>query len=467
MSSLPLRPVLFVCAVAALVALVSPLAAQAPAFQPDGHPDPDFPMPAELDLDYALAFALDNNFGIRAAQERIRQQDGVVLEITAQRIPTVTGAGQFTRNDPTLSGASFGGSDRGWNFSVTARQIVYAGGGVTAGIRAQHAALEAAELALRAVIHDALLDVRTRFYTVLLTRETIKVREQNTELLARQLQDVKNRYAAGTVSNFEVLRAEVSLANAQPPLITARNNYRLAIEELRRALGYTGTPTENPGQVPVFNGELGFAPTSFDLASALASARAHRPELLRLDQLETVAEENVKVRQAFRYPTLAIFGAYAGRKSPASIAFSDTLYGWTAGVDLSWSIFDGRATTGRVAQARSLLAQATLSAAEARLIVDVDVRRSISTLQQSVELAEASQKVVAQAEEALRLAEARFGAGTATQLDVLTSQVELTTARLNQLQAYYSYNVAVANVRRDMGLADELKPAGAPPAPAK
>ena len=116
-------------------------------------------------------------------------------------------------------------------------------------------------------------------------------------------------------------------------------------------------------------------------------------------------------------------------------------------------------------QARSLVEQAKLSVAEAQLGVDVEVRRSISTYQQATELAEASKKVVEQAEEAVRLANARFAAGTATQLDVLTSQVDLTTARLNQLQAYYSYNVAVATVRRAMGLTDELTPTGELPWP--
>ena len=87
-------------------------------------------------------------------------------------------------------------------------------------------------------------------------------------------------------------------------------------------------------------------------------------------------------------------------------------------------------------------------------------RRAISSFQQSTELAEASKKVVEQAEEAVRLANARYSAGTATQLDVLTSQVDLTTARLNQLQAYYSYNVSVASVRNAMGLADEASPKG-------
>jgi outer membrane protein TolC len=86
----------------------------------------------------------------------------------------------------------------------------------------------------------------------------------------------------------------------------------------------------------------------------------------------------------------------------------------------------------------------------------VEVRRAHSDWQQATELAEASARVVEQATEAVRLADARYNAGTGTQLDVLTAQVELTTARNNQLQAYYGYNVAVAALRKAMGQADEF-----------
>src|SRR6185295_12267563 len=75
-----------------------------------------------------------------------------------------------------------------------------------ASVSSQKLALDAADLELQAVVNDALFDVRVRFYTVLVNREKIKVQEQNVELLKRQLQDVKNRFDAGTVSNFEVLR---------------------------------------------------------------------------------------------------------------------------------------------------------------------------------------------------------------------------------------------------------------------
>lgn len=436
----------------ALVLAVVPAAAQLN----DGKPDPDFDVPARLDLDYALAFALDNNFAIRQAKERIRQQEGILLEVRAAQIPNVSATGAYQRN---ADATSTNGRDHAWSFDITARQVLFAGGGVTANVRSQKLALEAAALALRSVINDALLDVRVRFYSVLVNREKIKVQEKNIELLQRQLQDVKNRYEAGTVSNFEVLRAEVALANAQPSLITARNDFRLAIEELRRSLGFTTATEPNITRVPEFLGSLEFKPASFDLRSALATAREQRPDLQRLAKLVDAAEQGVVASRSGYFPRVSAFGSYDWRRAPAS-SNKASLDGWTVGVQSTWDIFDGRATAGQVAQARSFLEQTKLSFAEAQLTADVAVRRAISAFQQASELAEASKKVVEQAEEAVRLADARYAAGTATQLDVLTSQVELTTARLNQLQAYYSYNVAVATVRNAMGLPDEAYPAG-------
>ena len=63
-------------------------------------------------------------------------------------------------------------------------------------------------------------------------------------------------------------------------------------------------------------------------------------------------------------------------------------------------------------------------------------------------------------EEALRLANVRYNAGTATQLDVLTSQVALTEARLNQLLSYYGYNVALATMKPGMELSEAMARAG-------
>ncbi|MES2693482.1 MAG: TolC family protein [Verrucomicrobiota bacterium] len=417
-------------------------------------PAPQQPVPDTLDIKTAIGFALQNNFAIRQARERIKQQEGIVVEVSSRSLPNVGADAAYQRNDNDIS-SSFPASDQAWQINLTASQVLYAGGGVRSAIKSTKLARDAAVLDLQAVINDSLLQVRVAFYAVLLTREQIKVQESNLDLLQQQLKTATDRYEAGTVSSFEKLRADVAVANAKVPLITARNDYRLAIESLRQALGFTTNTTDSMRKVPEFVGTLAFTPQTFDLQSAFEAARAKRPDLERIAKLADSREEAVTTARSTYYPAVSAFGGWTLRKG-ATNNFGDSANGWLAGVQAQWDIFDGRATQGRVTQAKSLLEQTKLSLTEAQLAVEVEVRRAHSQWQQATELAEASQRVVEQATEAVRLANARYSAGTSTQLDVLSAQVDLTTARNNQIQAFYSYNVAVAALRKAMGEADEF-----------
>jgi outer membrane protein len=416
-------------------------------------PAPQLPVPDQLDLKAAVAFALENNFAIRQARERIRQQEGVVIEVSARVIPTVAASAAYQLNDKALS-STFPASDQAWQISLTASQIIYAGGGVRSAVKGSQLVREAALLDLQASINDALLGARTAFYGVLLAREKIKVQESNLELLQEQLKTTTDRFDAGTVSSFEKLRAEVAVANAKAPLITARNDYRLAIEALRQALGFTTNNGESLRKIPDFIGALDYTPVQFDLQAAFDAAHTNRPDLQRLAKLTAAGEESVTSARSGSLPTVSVFGGYEARGVTNSLGNSSN--GLLGGIQSQWNIFDGRATAGRVSQAKSLVEQSRLGEIEAQLAAEVEVRRAFSLWQEATELADASQKVVEQATEAVRLANARYSAGTSTQLDVLQAQVDLTTARTNQIQAYYGYNVAVASLRKAMGQADEF-----------
>jgi outer membrane protein len=419
-------------------------------------PAAEQPVPDTLDLRNAIAYAVENNFTIRQARERIKEQEGVEIQVQARQIPNVSAAGSYTGNSSEISTYTPPDNDRAWSIALQARQVLYAGGGVVASVRAARLTREAAVLELQGIINEQLLAVRTQFYTVLLGREKIKVQEENVHLLEQQLKDAQSRLSAGTVSNFELLRAQVALANGQPPLIQARNDYRIAIEQLRQVLGLVTSYGPNVTKVPEFAGSLEVGPqANYQLADALAAAHANRPELQRLSRLESAGEQNVKANRAGYIPEVDLVGSYNWTRGLTSAGWNGRRDGWIGGLQAQWNIFDGRATAGRVIQARSQLEQTRLSLAEATLAVEVEVRRAYSSLIEAWELVEASNKVVEQAQEALRLANVRYSAGTATQLDVLTSQVALTQARLNQWQAYYGYNVALAGMRQAVGQADE------------
>src|SRR4051812_20192115 len=100
------------------------LAAVAASLQ--AQPAPQQPVPETLDLKTAISFALQNNFAIRQARERIRQQEGVVIEVSSREIPNVAANGSYQRNDTALS-QSFPPSDRTWQINLTASQVLYAG----------------------------------------------------------------------------------------------------------------------------------------------------------------------------------------------------------------------------------------------------------------------------------------------------------------------------------------------------
>ena len=104
----------------ALALGLAPLSAQ---------PSPQFPVPPQLDLKGSLGFAIENNFAIRQAKERIRQQGGVVVEVSARQIPTVAANATYQQNDREISSA-FPASDRAWAINLTASQVLYAGGGI-------------------------------------------------------------------------------------------------------------------------------------------------------------------------------------------------------------------------------------------------------------------------------------------------------------------------------------------------
>ncbi len=408
----------------------------------------DAPLPSPLDLRGALGYALGHNYAILQAREAIRAQEGVIVQVTSQRIPNVGAQGQWSRNEASIS-TFYPPVTSLWSVELKGTQTLYAGGGVQSSIRGAKLSRDAAAYDLQTAIDTALLDVRTKFYNVILAREKIRVEEENVRLYEHQLEDTKNQFESGSVSNFEVLRARVFLANAQPNLITARNTYRIAVEQLRQSLG-----TPGPASFPEVVGDLNIEAASFDAPSAVAAAHEHRPELRRLDKLESAAQESVTTARSTFYPSIQAFGSYQWDGFTfANPAFgSPNVNGWTFGLQSNWAIFDGRLTDGKVRQAKSQLEQARLSRASEELEVDLEVRQALSAMQEAGELVTASRETVEQAAEALRLAEARYHAGSATQLDVLTTQVQLTQAKTDQLTANYNYLVAVAGVRKSMNL---------------
>ena len=313
------------------------------------------------------------------------------------------------------------------------------------------------------VIADTLLGARTAYYDVLLAAQQITVHEASVNLLQKELEDQQRRYDAGTVPHFNVLRAEVAVANERPALIQARNNYRITKNNLSNLLGYN-LPREIWEDIPLnLTDTLDAAPYQVDLPAAIQQALARRTELVAARKTAELQRLNVVNAKAGYKPTVQAFAGYNWVNSQFSTDVGEDIRGWNAGGQLSWNIFDGMLTHGKVVQARALYDKAKTDLDDQARQIELEVRTAYSDFIEAREVLESQQKVQEQADEALREARARNDAGTSTQLDVLDAETSLTQARTTQIQALHDYAAARARLERAIGEDMIQKPAPSNP----
>jgi outer membrane protein len=327
--------------------------------------------------------------------------------------------------------------------------LLYSGGQVKSAIRIAENTSEAGHLALRDTVEKVIAETRKQFYAALLNRELIRVAEESITLLEEELKDQKNRFEAGTVPKFNVLRAEVELANAKPDLIRAKNNYLIALLELAKT---AGSPQPKSGQPPFKpHGELRAIDHAWSLEGALKTA-LHRRAALKIEERNVRNEtDQVQIARASGKPRLEANAGYELRNSRLTDDISREVNGWYFGVQGSWNIFDSGATQGKVIQAQAKLGAARVKQRDSAQQVELEVHRAFARVREAKETIASQIKTVEQADEALRLAKERLAAGAGTQLDVLDARVALTRARTTELQARYEYNAAVAEFDRATG----------------
>jgi outer membrane protein TolC len=467
------------------------LAASAMAFAGTGINTVDYNDPSamhssrEITLDDAVQLAVRQNPDILNAEQEIKRTRGVVLEVQAQAMPQITVGNDFSQTEKNLlldggggaatstessvaatsgSGSSTRSSSEGssssgasvsnnpmtqsWDVSITASQLIYSGGQVAAAIHIAKFTQDATIYSLRDIVDTTIANVRSQFYAVLLDRAIINVQEENINLLESQLKDQQNRFEAGTVPRFNVLQADVAVANARPQLLQARNDYNVAELNLARSLGLDaerlGDP--NPPVNPV--GMLTTDEKPQPLAVAMELARERRPFLKEQREQILIQVENIKVALAGYQPRLSVDGGVEMRNNLASKSLDKEVAGWFFGFSGSWNVFDGGATYGRTKQAKAQLEEAKSTYDDAVRQVDVEVQQALDQVQESIDTIASQQKTIEEAQEALRLSQEELSAGTGTQLNVLSAQVALLQARTTLVQAQYNYNIAMAQYDR-------------------
>jgi outer membrane protein TolC len=339
-------------------------------------------------------------------------------------------------------GAIFGttsvpiGDTESFAYGIRVRQLLYDFGKTTSAVRAAGYDLEAKRIdTALARNRSALRFVLT--YSRLLRAERLLAlqREEVTRYTAHR-DDTKALLEAGTITEDDLLQAEVRLADAVQKRLQAENGRALAAAQVNSQL-------LRPLDEAVAAEEIVAPPAAAPgLAEALAAAERDRVELRQVAARISSAEARREGVRTEYYPQLFLAGGYDYAQNQFQVHEGN----WSVLAGVEINLFSGGVTQERMRQKDREL-QVLVRLRELLLdAVRMDVREATLALGTARSRVDATGKAVEQAKENHRLQQLRYTEGVGTATDVLDAVSLLGTAEQNELNARHDVTDALARL---------------------
>ena len=408
------------------------------------------PETLRLALPEVARLARERDRGVLKAREYQAWVRGKYVEERAGALPVVrleaSAARQRDESQQALFGGLFPPQQDVRQAQASLTQALFTWGQVGAAIHGAKEGMAMAGDQLDTAEQDAVRDAVEAHCDVLLARELAAIAAHDLELKQRHLDEAQRKLDEGTATDYEVLAARVAVQNARPQAIRAANAVRTARDRLRYLLALEGAEVDAAGELAPGDS---LAPPP-DYETALAAAWANRPELAAIAHQRAVQRDLVKIHGAGDKPRLDLQAAYGQREYDIDGFTADGPY-WSAGLYVSFPIFDGLRTRGKVAQARSDARAVEIEEARLRDLIALEVRTAVHAVEEARGIEAALAGTVAQARRLLEMAEAGFDLGVKTHLEVEDAQLNLMAARGNLARARRDRAVAEVTLERVQG----------------
>jgi outer membrane protein TolC len=413
---------------------------------------PNDPPPERWRAEQAVQFALAHSPDAHAARQRIRAAEADIRAARAAFFPQLGVGGEYSRTDNPMY--SFGNilnqglftsdidfNDPGTTDTLQARATLqyrlYNGGQDRAALTAADEQARAARYEQAAVSADLAGAVVRAFHTIRQAEDTVSARQSAVAAITASLEVARTRHAAGTLLREEVLNLEVQQARAEEQRIQARHGLDLARRGFSNLLGLSG-------------GEVRLDPAGSE-AQAVPDAlsAAGRPELAAMAATVRALEAEVDRAGAGHRPTTDAFASY---QTETGLEHDGSGNSWLAGMRLNYTLFDGRRTDAALARATARLAGARAEQRKLQLAIELEIEQARLALAQEEERLKVTARMMAAAAESARLARLRFQEGVLLASDLIDTENRLTDARISHALATAARAMAVADLRRAVGL---------------
>jgi outer membrane protein TolC len=325
---------------------------------------------------------------------------------------------------------------------VTALVDVFTGGRRAAQRSESEALSRAADAGFVLQRYTSTYTAMRAYLDVLRAHELTRVADDQVAQTGVGLQYAQRRESAGTATHADVLSAQLAVSTARQQQLAALDTLNMTTASLGRLVGASGPVDAEPAALE----PVPLAMRDSDVV-ALAIASAPAVTVTQAQALADVA--SVRAARTLYVPTIA---AGAGYNWSNNTGFPGSgRPGWIMTVTTSFPLFDGFVREAVVTQAAVAADVASVTATDTRRFVGAEAQRLLGTLHVAESSVALTQESVRLASENLRLFRARYGAGIATILDVLTAQSSLVQAELSVVSARFNYQSTRASLEALLG----------------
>ena len=410
-----------------------------------------------ITLEQALEIALSENVSVKVADLEIKRSEYAKKGAYAALYPQIDLTGSYQRTIKkqvmymTMNGQSMGievGKSNTINAGASAAMPVV-NAQLWGSLKLSALDVELAVEKARSSRLEMVTQVKNAYYAVLMAKEAFNVYKDVYENAVLNLEETQKKFDAQKTSEFELVRAKTSVANAVPNVYNAESSVILALWQLKAVLGVDlDMDLDVAGKLEDHSQQMFYDIHQHDSVS-LDNNTTMKQLAIQMEQLA----QNIKLQKFANIPSLALAFNFSYMSMADDISFKE--FPWTpystVGLSLNIPIFAGGKRYQAIRQAKNQHQQVQLQVANTERQLKIAIRQSLNSMEMNMKSYYAAQTAAESAQKAYDIAAASYKLGRGTLLDLNDAQLALTQSQLAKSQAVYNFLAAKAQLEQTLG----------------
>jgi outer membrane protein TolC len=297
------------------------------------------------------------------------------------------------------------------------------------GRQAAKSKMEAFQLQTERTGEYLALEVNKSFMQLQLAYKAVKVLEKANATADANLKLITNYFNQGILQKTDVLSVQVRVNEIKNQLQYAKSNVQNASDYLAFLLN-----EDNTNKVYKPLEELD---NTISISSINTTLSGNRKDILAMDKSSEAYAKMYQSSKMNFLPTLNAFGSYE--------LYDDTLFGTNAqgyliGAQLSWKVFDGYKSIGKMEKAKAEYQKAQVENQQYKSQSQLELNKTNRQLKDAENKVNLEKLVLEQSQEAYRIRSNRFTQGLEKTTDLLQAETQMYQKELQLLQAVFEYD---------------------------